>query len=72
VAKQISMTMFLAHWNPWEPVAWHIWLYSARKDLVERPHEYSFAGSCTGRKTPTAWSRFNWCPPRKRRDRRDP
>ena len=31
-----------------EPVAWHIWLNSVRKDLVERPHEYPFAGSCTG------------------------
>lgn len=51
-----------------EPVAWYIWLNPVRKGLVERPHEYPFAGSCTGRKMPTAWSGFDWCPPWKRRN----
>jgi len=27
-----------------EPVAWYIWLNPVRKDVVERPHEYAFAG----------------------------
>ena len=47
-----------------ESVAWYI-LNPVRKDLVERPHEYAFAGSCTGRNANgmewVPWKRRN-CP----------
>ncbi len=46
-----------------EPVAWYIWLNPVRKGLVDKPDDYSFMGSFTGRRMPQVWSAPNWSPP---------
>ena len=49
-----------------ETVASYIWMNPVRKELVAKPQDYPFVGSCTGKVMPSVWNAPDWCPPWKK------
>jgi len=45
-----------------QSVAWYIWLNPVRKGIASHPEDYTFAGSLTGLKMPSAWASLDWKP----------